>query len=176
MQAGQQLGGIDPGFTTTQGTATASEVQTLTGDAASGTFRLQFGDQVTGVLTFDDSAADIQTALRALSNISATGVTCAGGALGTNPVTCTFGGEYAAVNVPTLVVVDIDLAGGDIAVAVTTPMASTPFNDPDMISVAAMRTRLAAIDGAYYTSAKLDSLTTNDMMYALRVHDNPQSL
>lgn len=175
VQAGQQLGGVDPGFTTSQGTATASEVQTLTGTAASGTFRLRFGTQETSILTFDDSAADIQAALRALSNISATGVVCAGGALGTSPVTVTFGAEYAAVDVPLLVLVDIDLAGGTIAIAQTTPMASVPFFDADMNSFAAMRTRLAAIDGAYYTSTQLDKMTANDMMYALRLHDNPQS-
>lgn len=36
--------------------------------------------------------------------------------------------------------------------------------------VNSMRTRLAAINGTYYTTARLDSMTDNDMVYALRVH------
>lgn len=36
--------------------------------------------------------------------------------------------------------------------------------------IADLRARLTAIDGAYYTSAQLDKLTRNDMLYALRVH------
>jgi hypothetical protein len=38
----------------------------------------------------------------------------------------------------------------------------------NMGSVSAMRTRLAAINGTYYTSARLDAMTENDMIYALR--------
>lgn len=175
MQAAQQLGS-NIGVTSKQGTATQSEVQTLTGGATSGTFRLRFGTEETSVLTFDDTAADIQAALRALSNISATGVVCAGGALNSAPVTCTFAAEYADVDVPLLQVVSIDLAGGSVTPTLTTAKASTAFIDADMNTVAAMRTRLAAIDGAYYTSARLDALTYNDMVYALRLHDNPQTI
>lgn len=36
-------------------------------------------------------------------------------------------------------------------------------------SIAGMRTRLAAIDGTYFTAARLDLMTENDMVYALRV-------
>lgn len=39
-------------------------------------------------------------------------------------------------------------------------------------SVGAMRTRLAAVNGAYYTTARLNSMTENDMVYALRQADD----
>lgn len=39
-------------------------------------------------------------------------------------------------------------------------------------SVGTMRTRLAAINGTYYTTARLNSMTENDMVYALRLADD----
>lgn len=45
----------------------------------------------------------------------------------------------------------------------------TPTN---YASANSLRTRLAAINGAYYTTAKLDQLTLNDMVYALRMLDD----
>lgn len=38
----------------------------------------------------------------------------------------------------------------------------------NMTSISAMRTRLAALNGAYYTTARLNNMTRNDMVYALR--------
>lgn len=46
---------------------------------------------------------------------------------------------------------------------------STPANYD---SITAMRTRLAAINGSYYTTAFLDAMTTNDMIYAIRLNDD----
>lgn len=46
------------------------------------------------------------------------------------------------------------------------------FTDADMATVDAMRTRLAAIDATAYSAANLNTMTLNDMVYALRVHDN----
>jgi len=43
-------------------------------------------------------------------------------------------------------------------------------------SVSAMRTRLAAINGAYYTAYRLDQMNQNDMLYAIRVADDPGSI
>lgn len=40
------------------------------------------------------------------------------------------------------------------------------------LSVSALRTRLAAANGAYYTNARLDQMTKNDMVYALRTIDD----
>lgn len=43
-------------------------------------------------------------------------------------------------------------------------------------SVANLRTRLAAINGAYYTSAMLDIMSVNDMIYALRMSDDKTTI
>lgn len=51
--------------------------------------------------------------------------------------------------------------------------ASQGFKDADLLDVDAMRTRLAAIDGATYTTARLNQMSFNDMVYAIRVADNP---
>lgn len=50
-----------------------------------------------------------------------------------------------------------------------TQAIATPAN---YASVAAMRTRLAAISGTAYSAANLNSMTTNDMVYALRLNDD----
>jgi hypothetical protein len=55
----------------------------------------------------------------------------------------------------------VDKRKGNLQTAVS---VSTPAN---FASVSAMRTRLAAVNGTYYTSARLDQMTANDMTYAL---------
>lgn len=50
------------------------------------------------------------------------------------------------------------------------------FDDADLDSISAMRTRLAAIDASYYTTARLDQMTHNDMVYAIRVNDHPSTI
>lgn len=45
------------------------------------------------------------------------------------------------------------------------------YFDADQVTIAAMKTRLAAIDGDYYTDAVLDAMTVNDMAYAIRLND-----
>lgn len=39
-------------------------------------------------------------------------------------------------------------------------------------TVNAMRTRLAAINGAYFTTARLNAMNENDLTYALRLADD----
>lgn len=53
--------------------------------------------------------------------------------------------------------------------AVNAPDIATPAN---YNSISAMRTRLAAINGAYYTTAKLNQLSKNDMIHAIRTNDD----
>lgn len=45
--------------------------------------------------------------------------------------------------------------------------SSSNYND-----VTLLRTRLAAANGAYYTAARLNGMTKNDMVYALRTIDD----
>ena len=54
--------------------------------------------------------------------------------------------------------------------------ASNLNNISNYVSVTAMRTRLAAVNAGYYTSARLDALTVNDMIFALRNVDDATSI
>ena len=48
--------------------------------------------------------------------------------------------------------------------------------DTDVKDISAMRTRLAAIDAGFYTAARLNSMLVNDMIYAIRLNDNPGTI
>jgi len=88
--------------TTTAGSAdpATNEVQSLAVTGyASGTFTATYDGQTTGTIAYNAAAAAVQTALRALSNIEDADMVCAGGPLGTAPVTMTFQGALAATNV-----------------------------------------------------------------------------
>lgn len=50
---------------------------------------------------------------------------------------------------------------------------ATPAN---YVSITALRTALAAVSGTYYTSARLDSMTVNDMVFALRNHQDANTI
>lgn len=50
-----------------------------------------------------------------------------------------------------------------------TSVVSTPAN---YASISALRTRLAAISGTTYTAAVLNTMTVNDMVYAVRLNDD----
>lgn len=69
---------------------TLSEIGAPTG----GTFTLVFDDQTTGNINYNDSAANVVTALNALSNVDAGDFTGGGGALNAADVTLTAGGVY----------------------------------------------------------------------------------
>jgi hypothetical protein len=60
----------------------------------------------------------------------------------------------------------VDKRNGRGVTAATSIMAE--FNNNDTIGD--VRARLAAINGTTFTAARLDSMTENDMLYALRVH------
>jgi flagellar hook-associated protein 2 len=83
-----------------------AEVQTLATDAAAtaGTFTLSFGGQTTDALAYNASISDIQTALNALSSVTAAGgLTVAGSTLNAGgPMTFTFAssaGDVSAVSI-----------------------------------------------------------------------------
>lgn len=84
--------------------ACASEVQTvgIPTDTTDGTFTLTFDGQTTAGIAYDATAAAVQTALEALSNIAPGDVTVSGGPLPASSVTIAFGGAYEGQNVPAL--------------------------------------------------------------------------
>lgn len=48
--------------------------------------------------------------------------------------------------------------------------------DTDYASVTALRARLAAIDGTFYTAARLNTMTYNDLVYAVRLNDSASTV
>lgn len=55
-------------------------------------------------------------------------------------------------------------------------ISSNLGNASNYVSVTAMRTRLAAANGAYYTAAYLNVLSVNDMIFALRNIDDATTI
>lgn len=106
-----------------------NEVQTLTitGTPTGGTFTITFGGQTTDPIAYNASAAAVELAFEALPNVGAGNGTCAGGALPGTPVTITFTGALAGVDVPLATADGSGLTGGttpDAAIALTTSGAN----------------------------------------------------
>lgn len=100
-----------------------NEVQTatITGVPTGGNFKLKYRGQTTAAIQFNDTGATVQTLLRALSNIGATGVTVTGAAGG--PYVVTFTGNLAAQDVYMLQLTANLLTGGtapSVSIAQTT--------------------------------------------------------
>lgn len=101
---------------------TVNEVQTvtITGGPTGGTFTLTFDTQTTSPIAYNATAADVQAALEALSNIEPGDVTCTGGPLPGTAVTVTFGGRYNGQNVPQMTATGSFTGGTSPAVTVAT--------------------------------------------------------
>lgn len=101
------------------GTAT-NEVQTVTigGGATGGTFPLTYSGQTTTAITYPATAATVQAALVALSNVGAGNVAVTGSSGG--PYTVTFQGTLAGTNVAQMTTSAASLTGGTPTAAVTT--------------------------------------------------------
>lgn len=93
-----------PILTLRVGAAGTNEIQTLTMTGApTGTFTLTYKGESTASLSCSVSTGALQSALRGLSTVGATGVTVAGGALPGTPATITFVNENRYQDAPLLV-------------------------------------------------------------------------
>lgn len=104
----------------------ANEVQSVTVNAAGGTFTLTYSGQTTSALAFDISAANLKAALEALSNIGAGDVAVTGGPGddgGTTPYVVSFQGDLAYTDVAQMTSNAGSLTGGagTAVVATVTP-------------------------------------------------------
>lgn len=91
-----------------------NEVQTYNlGAPTAGTYTLNFDGQTTSALAFNASAATITTALDALSNLAPGDAIATGGPSNSAAVVVTFGGAYANMNVPAVVIDPAGLTGGN---------------------------------------------------------------
>jgi hypothetical protein len=102
--------------------APSNEVQTLTitGSPTGGTFTLTYSGQTTAAIAYNASAAVVEDALEALSNIASGDVVTGGGALPGTPVTITFTGNLAGQNVGALTANGSGLTGGTAPAATIT--------------------------------------------------------
>lgn len=105
----------------TTGTPT-NEVQTvtITGTPTGGSFTLTFSGQTTAAIAYNAIAGAVETALLALSNLASGDVTVTGGPGPGTPYVATFGGNYAATDVPVMTAAGSFTGGTTPAVAVTT--------------------------------------------------------
>lgn len=99
-----------------------NEVQTVTisGVPTGGNFALSFSGQTTANLLYNSTAAAVQTALEALSNIDGGDVTVTGGPGPATPYVVTFTGKLAGANVPQLTATHTFAGGTTPNIAVTT--------------------------------------------------------
>lgn len=112
--------------------AAVNEVQvvTLTGGPTGGTFTLTYSGQTTGTIAYNASAATVDAALEALSNIGAGDVAVTGSAGG--PWTVTFGGALAGTNVAQMTGSAASLTGaGSQTLSVSEVVASAGPNHWD---------------------------------------------
>lgn len=92
----------------TEGSGAANEVQTITlHNATGGTFTITYSGQTTAAIDWNDTAADVELALEALSNIGVGDATVSGAAGG--PYTIEFTAALALTNVATMTVDDSSL-------------------------------------------------------------------
>lgn len=98
-----------------------SEVQTVTigGGATGGTFTISFDGQTTAAIAFAASAATVQAALEAISNVDPGDIVVTG----SGPYTLTFGGQYTGKNVPQVTASAASLTGGTPTITPATSQA-----------------------------------------------------
>ena len=129
---------------TTTGVTGANEVQTLSvsGSPTGGGFTLSFGGQTTASIAFNATAAQVQTALAALTSIQAGNITCAGGPLPTSSVSITFQGTLGFAPQNPITIGANTLSGGTTpapAIARTTPGVQS-VNDVQSLSISGTAT------------------------------------
>lgn len=193
--ADQQVGNIHGFAAASKGSVVSGSAQqtTLTVDATGGTYDLAIdGTTVDATLAFDRSAANLLSDIEAvLPNVVRSVTGGPGDDGGTAPYVITFltGGPH------TVTAADDNLTGGaGTSTVETTQVASLDpvfesvpnlsgsddpqdgFFDADMVDIDAMRTRLASIDGTYYTATRLNGMSWNDMVYAIRTSDHSETI
>lgn len=112
----------------------ANEVQTIgLGAAAAGTVTIGFDGETTAAIAFNATAGAVQTALELLSNVDAGDIVVTGGPF-PGVITLTFGGQYAGVNVPTVVVTPSGLTSGTVTVTPVTAGGSASADGTDVLA------------------------------------------
>ncbi|MDF2731438.1 MAG: carbohydrate-binding protein, partial [Desertimonas sp.] len=110
-----------PVATTAEGSATTNERQTVrTLNATGGTFTITFQGQTTAALPFNATAAEVQAALIALSNVGETDVTVTGGPANTANLTVLFSGALGQTDLAQMTTDASALTVAPAALVITT--------------------------------------------------------
>lgn len=103
----------DQAVTLKSGGTNAIETLGSTGTVSGGNFTATVNSQTTANIAWNSTATQVQTALTALTGVTAAGVVCTGGPLPGTPVVCTFAGPLA-VQAVTMSVTSSVTGGGSI--------------------------------------------------------------
>lgn len=123
MKSGIPLGRVTASglYAPYAGPTSETQAVTITGAPTGGTFTLTFSGQTTTALAYNATAAVVQTALEALSNIAPGDVTVTGAAGG--PYTVVFSGAFLSDDVAQMTAAGSFTGGSSPAIAVTTTTA-----------------------------------------------------
>lgn len=137
--------------------AVTNEVQTLTvtGAPTGGTFTITFSGQTTGAIAYNATAAVVQTALEALSNVNPGDIVVTGNAGG--PWTLTYGGQYLGENVGQVTTTE-SFTGGttpDITIATTTGGDTATATDGTQVFLGFLFTEVSFFPGSTKVAAPL---------------------
>ncbi|MFJ6069059.1 hypothetical protein ACIQHU_39220 [Streptomyces tendae] len=125
MKSGIPLGKVTASGLYAPYSGPRSEVQTvtITGGPTGGTYTLTFSGQTTAAIPYNATAAQVKSALEALSNVDVGDVAVSGGPHPGTAVVVTFGGQYLGEDVAQMTASGASLTGGTspaVAVATTT--------------------------------------------------------
>lgn len=158
------------------------EVQEIQVKATKGNFKIAFDGETTGNIKFNASAAEVQAALEALSNVDPGDIVVTGGpgdATGTTPYVLTFGGQYAGTNVPAVTTDESGLEEGTKKATVTTKTAGHPEEEgsQEIAGILFETVEFAdATSGSNEAAAFLDWNTNFDLNKIVNFEDLKQEL
>jgi hypothetical protein len=153
--------GVNPVFHLDGGIGGVNEVQTLTvtGTPTGGSYTLTFSGQTTAAIPYNAAAADVRTALEALSNVRVGEVAVAGGPHPGTAITVAFGGDYEHTDVAQMTATGSFTGGSSPAIAVTTTTTSSLTSVVNGVSIASQVYANAAAGAAIPVyPAQIDSL------------------
>jgi hypothetical protein len=133
----QSVPGVDRALALDGYNPNANEIQTITVNATDGTYTLTFDGQTTAAIDYDATAATVQAALQALSNVAPGDVIVTGGPGGTAALAVEFSGTYDGTDVAAMTADSGSLTGGTSTAAIATTRAgSDRTGNERMITVA----------------------------------------
>jgi hypothetical protein len=138
--------------------APTNEVQTatITGGPTGGTFTLTWSGQTTAAIAYNATAAAVQAALEALSNIAPGDVTVTGNAGG--PYTVTWGGTHLGDDVAAMTASATNLTGGTspgVTIATATAGGAAGSSDGTQVFAGFLATETAFYPGTTKVGAAL---------------------